>query len=137
MTDSRAASCNRVLDLGTLSSRSGRRPRIRPDMIGEWFVVSQLTAHPALAKGLRAGLTDRQATRALSFLAAAADHMDSASGLFSEFTSGGLRRRPRRRTCRDDRSDGKAAARQGGRRADPFSRRLDDRPARRARSRDS
>ena len=46
-------------------------PRIRPGMIGEWFVVSQLTARPALARALRDGLTDQQAARALSFLAGA------------------------------------------------------------------
>ena len=62
-------------------------------MIGDWFVVSQLTAHPALAQNLRDGLTDRQAARALSFLANAADRMESASILFGQFTSGDLRRR--------------------------------------------
>ena len=70
----------------------GGGPRIRPDMIGEWFVVSQLSTHPGLAQSLRAGLTDQQATRALSFLAGAADRMESASNLFSEFASGDLRR---------------------------------------------
>ena len=59
-------------------------PRIRPDMIGEWFVVSQLTAHPALAQSLRNGLTEAQAARALGFLARAADRMESASHLFDE-----------------------------------------------------
>jgi tetratricopeptide (TPR) repeat protein len=67
--------------------------RIRPDMVGEWFVVSQLTAHPAFAQNLRDGLTDRQAARALSFLARAADRMESASSLFADFASGNLRRR--------------------------------------------
>ena len=66
--------------------------RIRPDMIGEWFVVSQLTAYPAFAQSLRDGLTDRQAARALSFLASAADRMESASSPFADFASGDLRR---------------------------------------------
>ena len=68
-------------------------PRIRPSMIGEWFVVSQLTARPALARALRDGLTDQQAARALSFLAGAADRMESAGRLFGEFAAGDPRRR--------------------------------------------
>ncbi len=74
------------------SPESSGGPRIRPDMIGEWFVVSQLTSNTALSQSLRAGLTDRQAARALSFLANAADRMESAGGLFSEFASGSPRR---------------------------------------------
>jgi len=68
-------------------------PRIRPGMIGEWFVVSQLTARPALARVLRDGLTDQQAARAISFLASAADRMESAGRLFGEFAAGDPRRR--------------------------------------------
>ena len=68
-------------------------PRIRPGMIGEWFVVSQLTARPALAEALRDGLTDDQAARALSFLASAADRMKPAGRLFGEFATGSQRRR--------------------------------------------
>ncbi len=71
----------------------GGRSRIRPDMVGEWFVVSQLTDHPALAESLRDGLTDAQAARALAFLARAADRMESASKLFDDFASGDLSRR--------------------------------------------
>ena len=70
----------------------GGTPSIRPDMIGEWFVVRQLTAHRAFAQSLRDGLTDRQAARALSFLASAADRIEPASNLFGEFASGSLRR---------------------------------------------
>jgi len=61
-------------------------------MIGEWFVVSQLMAHPALRRSLRTGLTDAQATRVLSFLARAADHTEDASQLFEEFAAGSIRR---------------------------------------------
>jgi len=68
-------------------------PRIRPGMIGEWFVVSQLTARPALAQALRVGLTEQQAARALSFLASAADRTESAAGLFGEFAAGNPRGR--------------------------------------------
>jgi tetratricopeptide (TPR) repeat protein len=71
----------------------GAAPRIRPDMIGEWFVVSQLTAHPDLARSLRTGLTDSQAARALGFLARAADRIDTAGQLFVDFGSGDFRRR--------------------------------------------
>ena len=71
----------------------GDAPRIRPDMIGEWFVVSQLTAHPELAQSLHTGLTDPQATRALSFLAHAADRLEAAGQLFEDFASGDVRRR--------------------------------------------
>jgi tetratricopeptide (TPR) repeat protein len=71
----------------------GGAARIRPDLMGEWFVVDQLTAHPELAQSLRAGLTDAQAGRALSFLAHAADRMESASLLFDEFASGDIRRK--------------------------------------------
>ena len=71
----------------------GGTPRMRPDMISEWFVVSQLTAHLDLAQRLREGLTDEQAARALAFLARAADRIDAAVTLFSGFASGGLQRR--------------------------------------------
>ena len=70
----------------------GGGSRMRPDMISEWFVVSQLTAHPAFAQNLRDGLTDRQAAQALSFLARAADRVESASVLFADFAFGDLRR---------------------------------------------
>jgi len=68
-------------------------PCIRPGMIGEWFVVSQLTARPALARALRDGLTDQQAARALSFLAGAADRIEPAGRLFGGFAVGSPRRR--------------------------------------------
>ena len=71
----------------------GFAPRIRPEMIGEWFVVSQLTAHPDLARSLRAGLTDDQAARALGLLARAADRIQAAGPLFADFASDDLRRR--------------------------------------------
>ena len=70
----------------------GVAPRIRPDLIGEWFVVSELAADPDLARSLRAGMSDEQAARALAFLARAADRVGVASGLFKEFGSGDLRR---------------------------------------------
>ena len=69
----------------------GGAPEIRPDMIGEWFVVSQLTAHPALARSLRDGLTDAQAAHALGFLARAADRIETAGDLFEAFSSCGIR----------------------------------------------
>jgi hypothetical protein len=31
--------------------------RIRPDLIGEWLVVSELAADPNLARSLRAGMS--------------------------------------------------------------------------------
>jgi len=71
---------------------SGMAPRIRPDLIGEWFVVSELAADPDLARSLRAGMSDEQAARALAFLARAADRIEAATGLFQEFGSGDLRR---------------------------------------------
>ena len=61
-------------------------------MIGEWFVVNQLTSSPGLAETLRAGLTDDQAARALGFLARAADWLEAAGGLFGDFAGGDLRR---------------------------------------------
>ena len=70
----------------------GPAPRIRPDMIGEWFVVTELAAHPELTQSLRTGLTDEQAARALGFLARAADRLEAASRLFEEFAAGDLRR---------------------------------------------
>jgi len=73
----------------------GTVPRIRPDMIGEWFVVSQLAGNPALAEGLRVGLTDEQAARALGFLARAADWIEEAGPLFGEFAAGDVRRQVR------------------------------------------
>jgi hypothetical protein len=69
----------------------GGAPEIRPDMIGEWFVTSQLTAHPALARSLRDGLTDAQAAHALGFLARAADRIETAGDLFEAFSSCGIR----------------------------------------------
>jgi tetratricopeptide (TPR) repeat protein len=73
-------------------AEAGAAPRIRPDVIGEWFVVSQLTGNLGLAEGLRAGLTDEQAARALGFLARAADWIESAGPLFGEFAAGDIRR---------------------------------------------
>jgi tetratricopeptide (TPR) repeat protein len=70
----------------------GVAPRIRPDLVGEWFVVSELAADQDLARSLRAGISDEQAARALAFLARAADWLEAASGLFKEFGSGDLRR---------------------------------------------
>jgi tetratricopeptide (TPR) repeat protein len=70
----------------------GAAPRIRPDVIGEWFVVSQLTANPELTEALRVGLTDDKAARALGFLARAADWIESAGPLFADFAGGDIRR---------------------------------------------
>ena len=67
-------------------------PRIRPDLAGEWFVVSQLTANPDLARSLRVAMNDQQAARALGLLARAADRVETASDLFKEFTAGDLPR---------------------------------------------
>jgi tetratricopeptide (TPR) repeat protein len=69
-------------------------PRIRPDMIGEWFVVSQLAgpANDALRQSLCEGLTDAQAARALGLLARAADRIEAADDLFGTFASGDIRR---------------------------------------------
>ena len=71
----------------------GPAPRIRPDLIGERFVVTELAAHPELTQSLRTGLADQQAARALGFLARAADRLEAASRLFEEFAAGDLRRR--------------------------------------------
>ena len=70
----------------------GVAPRIRPDLVGEWFVVSEVAADPDLTRSLRAGMSDVQAARALAFLARAADRMKIADGLFKEFGSGDLSR---------------------------------------------
>ena len=93
----RDATAERLADIASwilalYPADSGSGPRIRPDMVGEWFVVSQLTAHPALTHRLQAGLSDEQAARALGLLARAADRMESASHLFAEFASGDIRR---------------------------------------------
>ena len=71
---------------------AGMTPRIRPDVIGEWFVVSQLTSNKALADELRAGLDDDQAGRALGFLGRAADWIEAAGPLFGKFADGDVRR---------------------------------------------
>ena len=76
---------------GLYSSGEGATP-IRPDVIGEWFVVNQLSGNPALAENLRTGLTDDQAARALGFLARAADWIEAAGPLFGRFAGGDLRR---------------------------------------------
>ena len=70
----------------------GGAPRIRPDVIGEWFVVNQLTKDPDLAQGLHQDLTDDQAARALGMLARAADSFKPAAHLFEEFLGGDVRR---------------------------------------------
>jgi tetratricopeptide (TPR) repeat protein len=77
---------------GLYPGGEGATPRIRPDVIGEWFVVSQLTNNSALAEGLCAGLTDDQAARALGFLARAADWIEAAGPLFGQFAGDNLRR---------------------------------------------
>lgn len=69
-----------------------RAPRIRPDLIGDWFVVTRLAADPRLTRSLRIGLTDDQAARALVLLARAADTSEEAGRLFSEFAAGDIRR---------------------------------------------
>ena len=74
------------------ADRDDWTPRIRPDAIGEWFVVAQLTANPEIAANLRAGMSDKQATRALAFLARAADWAEPAGALFAEFADGDIRR---------------------------------------------
>jgi hypothetical protein len=61
-------------------------------VIGEWFVVSQLTANPTLTQNLHADLTDDQAARALGLLARAADWLAEAGPLFGEFAGGDVRR---------------------------------------------
>jgi hypothetical protein len=70
----------------------GPAPRIRPDVIGDWFVVSRLAADPHFAGSLRTGLTDEQAGRALALLARAADTSAEAAALFGEFAGGDIRR---------------------------------------------
>jgi tetratricopeptide (TPR) repeat protein len=77
---------------GLYPGGSGVAPLIRPALIGEWFVVSELTADPDLARSVRAGMSQEQAARALGFLARAADHLETASGLFEEFAGGDLNR---------------------------------------------
>ncbi|HEX3955602.1 MAG TPA: hypothetical protein VHZ03_03105 [Trebonia sp.] len=42
---------------GLYPSGSGMALRIRPDLIGEWLVVSELAADPNLARSLRAGMS--------------------------------------------------------------------------------
>ena len=77
---------------GLYPDEPGMAPRIRPDLAGEWFVVSQLTANPDLARSLRVAMNDQQAARALGFLARASDRVETASDLFKEFTAGDLPR---------------------------------------------
>jgi tetratricopeptide (TPR) repeat protein len=67
-------------------------PWIRPEMIGEWFVVRQLLTHPSLIEILKSDLTDAQAAHAIAFLARAADRNESAVALFEAFTSGDIRK---------------------------------------------
>jgi tetratricopeptide (TPR) repeat protein len=78
--------------LALYPAKAGLAPRIRPDMIGDWFTVTQLTADPDFARSLRAGITDEQAARALALLARAADTIGPAAVLFSEFAAGDIRR---------------------------------------------
>jgi tetratricopeptide (TPR) repeat protein len=70
----------------------GTAPRIRPDLVGEWLVVSRLTGDPALARSLRGGMSDEQAALALGLLARAADWIEAAGPLFGEFAGGDVRR---------------------------------------------
>lgn len=77
---------------GLYPDEPGMALRIRPDLAGEWFVVSQLTANLDLARRLRVAMNDQQAARALGFLARAADRVETASDLFKEFTAGDLSR---------------------------------------------
>ena len=70
----------------------GVAPLIRPALVGEWFVVSELAADLDLARSVRAGMSQEQAARALGFLARAADHLEAAGGLFEEFAGGDLNR---------------------------------------------
>lgn len=70
----------------------GATPRIQPDLIGQWFVVAQLTADPGRAASLREGMTETQSAHAIALLARAADHFDAAAGLFEKFVAGDLRR---------------------------------------------
>lgn len=85
-------------------------PRIRPDMMGEWFVVDQFARDPGFADSLCENLTDSQAARALAFLSRAvdtlsidgprqADDPDAPSAparvamrLFGQFAGGSIRR---------------------------------------------
>ena len=57
--------------------------RIRPDMLAEWFIVTQLTHEPRLAPGPQK-LTSRQTTALLTLLARASDHLPQAVVLFAE-----------------------------------------------------
>ena len=73
-------------------AEDGLVPRIRPDLVGDWFVVTRLAEDSALTRSLCSALTDDQAARALGFLARAADASEEAGRLFSEFAAGDIRR---------------------------------------------
>ena len=77
---------------GLYPAGPGVAPRIRPDLIGEWFVVSQLAADPDLTRSLRTGMSEEQAARALGLLSRAADQLETARDLFEEFVGGDLHR---------------------------------------------
>jgi tetratricopeptide (TPR) repeat protein len=78
--------------LALYPAEPGAAPRIRPDLIGEWFVISQLTGNPELTEALRVKLTDDQAAQALGFIARAADRIESAAPLFADFAAGDVTR---------------------------------------------
>jgi tetratricopeptide (TPR) repeat protein len=73
-------------------ARDSGGPRIRPDVIGEWLLVTRLAGDPELTAALRARLTDKEAVNALGFLARAADWLEAAGPLFGEFAGGDVRR---------------------------------------------
>ncbi len=57
--------------------------RIQPDMLAEWFAVTQLTTHPELAKTY-GGMDPEQSAVLLMLLAHASDHIPRAACLFAD-----------------------------------------------------
>jgi tetratricopeptide (TPR) repeat protein len=93
----RDASGERLSDIATWAARlypsaGGFTPAIRPSLVGEWFVVTQLARDADFSRALSGALTVAQAARALSLLGHAADHFASAADLFAEFVSGDVER---------------------------------------------
>ena len=57
--------------------------RIQPDMLAEWFAVTQLTTHPELANTY-GGMDPEQSAVLLMLLAHASDHIPRAARLFAD-----------------------------------------------------
>jgi len=63
--------------------------RIQPDMLAEWFAVTQLTTHPELAE-MYGGMDPEHSAVLLMLLAHASDHIPQAARLFADLIAGDI-----------------------------------------------